>query len=54
MTPETLRWLHWLVTQQSVNVGAPDALQQVAAARQALQEIEQALNDQAVVEEPVD
>lgn len=45
MTRETLQWLHWLVSQQSVQVGAPDAQQQAQAAWRALTEITAALEE---------
>lgn len=44
MTRETLQWLHWLVSSQSVKVSSSDALQQVVMAQQALNEIEAQLN----------
>jgi len=45
MTPDTLRWLHWLVSSQQVGVAAPDAAHQLAAAQQALAEITAALQE---------
>jgi hypothetical protein len=39
MTKETLRWLHWLVSRQTVDVAAPEAPEMLAAARQALAEL---------------
>jgi len=46
MTRDTLQWLHWLVSAQQINVAAPDAAHQLAAARQALAEIETALTEE--------
>lgn len=46
MTTGTLQWLHWLVSAQQINIAAPDAPQMLAAARQALSEIETALAEE--------
>lgn len=46
MTRDTLHWLRWLVSAQQVNVAAPDAAHQLAAARQALAEIETAITEE--------
>jgi hypothetical protein len=43
MTRETLEWLAWLVSQQTVQLGAPDAREQTARAFAALDEIGAAL-----------
>ena len=43
MTRETLEWLRWLVAQQTVQIGAPDAAAQARAAWLALAEIDTAL-----------
>lgn len=45
MTRETLEWLAWLVSQQTVQLGAPDAREQAAHAFQALDEIGHALEE---------
>jgi len=39
MTRETLEWLAWLVQQQTVQLGAPDAREQTARAFKALDEL---------------
>jgi len=44
MTQETLEWLRWLVAQQTVQIGAPDAAGQAQAAWRALAEIDTALS----------
>ena len=44
MTRETLEWLRWLVAQQTVQIGAPDAAAQVAAALRALAKLDTALS----------
>lgn len=44
MTRGTLEWLRWLVSQQSVQVGAGDARAQAEAAWAALAEIDAALS----------
>jgi len=43
MTRETLEWLAWLVSQQTVQLGAADAREQTMRAFRALDEIGQAL-----------
>lgn len=44
MTRETLEWLLWLVSQQTVQVGAPDSRAQAARAWVAMDEITAALD----------
>ena len=39
MTRETLEWLAWLIQQQTIAIGVPDARAQAAAAFRALDEI---------------
>ena len=43
MTRQTVEWLLWLVGQQSVQLGAPDARAHAEAAWRALGELESAL-----------
>lgn len=40
MTRETVEWLLWLVGQQTIQLGAPDARAQAEAAWRALGELE--------------
>ena len=46
MTRETLEWLAWLVQQQTIALGSPDARDQCARAFAALDEIGAALAKQ--------
>jgi len=43
MTRETLDWLAWLVGQQTIHIGSPDARDQAERAFRALDEIGAAL-----------
>ena len=44
MSRETLEWMAWLIQQQTISIGAPDARAQAAAAFRALDEIGQELS----------